>query len=186
MTDTIDDASTKRRAYMRAYYLANKAKWPSYAAAKDPGKTRAYQQAYREAHKETSRAYQKAYAAEGKRKAYQAAYYAKNKTKRDADSMARYWANRDEIRAKEKAKRASPDFIDTRRRAQEVVAGSPRPELCDLCRQPGSKLGIMFDHCHQTGQFRGWLCHGCNAGLGSFRDDPDLLRKAIAYLERII
>ena len=30
------------------------------------------------------------------------------------------------------------------------------------------------------------LCFNCNGGLGQFRDRPDLLRLAIAYLERPI
>lgn len=167
MTDTIDDTSAKRRAYNRAYYLANKAKWPGYAANKDPEKKRAYGAAYYRANKGKSQAYQKTYNREHleHRKAYQREYYLKNKAKRNAESMARYWANRDEYAVKAKERRARLDHNGKRRRAKETEAPRPRPEVCELCGNPGSKLGIMFDHCHQTGQFRGWLCHGCNAGL---------------------
>jgi hypothetical protein len=43
---------------------------------------------------------------------------------------------------------------------------------------------MVWDHCHKTNQFRGWLCHGCNLALGIVRDNPDILRNMIAYLKR--
>lgn len=56
---------------------------------------------------------------------------------------------------------------------------------CAICqhdlRQLKSK-SVHADHCHASGAPRGVLCHHCNAGLGAFRDNPELLARAIAYL----
>ncbi len=40
------------------------------------------------------------------------------------------------------------------------------------------------DHCHATGKVRGLLCHGCNIGLGGFRDNQQSLARAIEYLKK--
>jgi len=40
----------------------------------------------------------------------------------------------------------------------------------------------VLDHCHNTDQFRGWLCHLCNRALGCFKDDVNMLQRAIEYL----
>ena len=67
--------------------------------------------------------------------------------------------------------------------AQDIVAGRPRPTICDICGGSHHN-GIVFDHCHQHGHFRGWLCDRCNKTLGAVEDDVALLRKMIVYLER--
>lgn len=41
---------------------------------------------------------------------------------------------------------------------------------------------VNIDHCHTTKKFRGFLCHKCNAGLGHFKDRPELLEKAARYI----
>lgn len=60
-------------------------------------------------------------------------------------------------------------------------ASRPKPEFCELgCGRPAA----VFDHDHLTGLFRGWLCSSCNVGLGMFRDEHVLLRRAAIYAER--
>lgn len=51
---------------------------------------------------------------------------------------------------------------------------------CAICGMTGVKL--VVDHDHGTGKVRRLLCSGCNHGLGRFRDDPDLLLRAVDYL----
>lgn len=55
---------------------------------------------------------------------------------------------------------------------------------CALCGRAITLRSSKLDHCHRTMRVRGLLCNNCNIGLGVFRDDPDLLNKAIDYLRR--
>lgn len=48
----------------------------------------------------------------------------------------------------------------------------------------GGMVRIAYDHDHQTGEFRGWLCMKCNTALGLVGDDITILNKMINYLKR--
>jgi|SRR5579859_6476634 len=55
---------------------------------------------------------------------------------------------------------------------------------CAICGQEDNLGWLSVDHNHETGEVRGLLCRACNAAIGALKDDPDLVRKALEYLER--
>lgn len=48
---------------------------------------------------------------------------------------------------------------------------------------PYKERFLAVDHCHQTNKIRGLLCYKCNVGLGSFEDNPKLLKAALMYVQ---
>lgn len=56
---------------------------------------------------------------------------------------------------------------------------------CAICEEilPQDTKQIHVDHCHKTNITRGLLCSYCNKGLGFFKDDIQVLEKAIKYLK---
>lgn len=71
----------------------------------------------------------------------------------------------------------------------EVVERYPLDNRCEVCGRtpeeanPGGRyVRLTLDHCHETGQLRGFLCSTCNTGLGQFGDSPERMRAALNYL----
>jgi len=65
----------------------------------------------------------------------------------------------------------------------ESLADRKRPSRCEVCkRKPNEGRSLHYDHCHKSGLFRGWLCHGCNIALGGAADSPKILSALAAYL----
>lgn len=59
--------------------------------------------------------------------------------------------------------------------------------VCKICGKPqcvGTKLDV--DHDHSTGKVRALLCRHCNAGIGLLKDNADLVRKALIYLQEYL
>jgi len=69
-----------------------------------------------------------------------------------------------------------------------LKAQDDRCAICGNAEKTNGKHGepmeLAVDHNHATKAVRGLLCNSCNKGIGHFNDDPDLLRAAIAYLEK--
>lgn len=57
--------------------------------------------------------------------------------------------------------------------------------LCAICgaSKPSSK-SLHADHCHETKTKRGVLCQKCNMAIGLFRDNTELMERAIMYLNQ--
>jgi len=78
--------------------------------------------------------------------------------------------------------------VTPQRYAEALDAG------CDLCGQKVARLDVDHDHscCDLDARVtcgncvRGFLCNPCNRGLGVFGDNPELLRKALRYLNKAI
>jgi hypothetical protein len=54
-------------------------------------------------------------------------------------------------------------------------------KTCEICGAKGER--IYADHNHNTGLIRGFLCPRCNALLGNARDNIEILKNAVHFLE---
>ncbi|MEE1740837.1 endonuclease domain-containing protein [Streptomyces sp. BE147] len=54
---------------------------------------------------------------------------------------------------------------------------------CTAARSHPATPAEQVDHRHGAGRVRGVMCCNCNSAIGKLGDDPDTLRRAIAYLE---
>ena len=148
---------------MRAWRAANPEKWAS-LRLKHRDKAAAQGRIYAAANKDKIRAYR----AEPENK------------ERHAKNTKRWFAEHPEKREQYRRDRLAKESAEL-----EALAGRPRPTLCEVCGRPNqANRRLHFDHCHQRGHFRGWLCGGCNAALGHVNDDVRILHKLIAYLQQ--
>ncbi len=57
---------------------------------------------------------------------------------------------------------------------------------CAICKTHHSKFekSLHVDHCHVTDRIRQLLCSNCNFVIGYAQENTEILKTAIAYLER--
>ena len=62
--------------------------------------------------------------------------------------------------------------------------------VCAICHKPeprhynGVRMRLAVDHNHDTGEARQLLCSKCNFVIGLAQEDPDILEKAVSYLNK--
>lgn len=97
-----------------------------------------------------------------------------------------YTANAEKVNSQRKAFRKSnvEKLRQTGRKQQGIkdATGESPSGNCEICGLHFKKL--HYDHDHDTGLFRGWLCNRCNVGVGMLGDDVDIVRAAETYLRR--
>lgn len=80
-----------------------------------------------------------------------------------------------------------------RRYLREITPPPPDDYVCPICGKEEKDLlgrggknngAWVNDHNHETGDFRGYLCHSCNRNIGGFNDSIEYLRRAIKYLKK--
>ncbi len=127
-----------------------------------------------------------------KKREYQKAWWERNKERKREYARQYRAKHRETIReAKRKWNASNPErhrFTNYRLRPAQIeemrqVQGG-RCAICPRMLDQSRRSGEHVDHCHKTGKVRGLLCHHCNNILGKANDDVEILRSAIAYLEK--
>lgn len=73
----------------------------------------------------------------------------------------------------------SPAWKGDRKIRIRHIAPRPKPNFCEVCGLGGR---ICYDHDHETGKFRGWICLKCNSALGLVGDNEKTLLSLVEYL----
>jgi hypothetical protein len=57
---------------------------------------------------------------------------------------------------------------------------------CAICETPQEEFNLRFaiDHDHKTGEVRDLLCGQCNIAIGMAKEDENILKKMIKYLQK--
>jgi len=134
---------------------------------------------------------------------YQKRYYATNSDKIRERQRRYYAANREKAREQQNRYRAtnSEQLRENRKRwglkgysitsAQYKTKHTEQGGVCVICKHPnqnGKRLSVDHDHRCCPGKqscgecVRGLLCSTCNIALGLFKDSPELLFAALAYI----
>lgn len=130
---------------------------------------------YRKEHQDTIRIYRLQYNKLNKVKIQksQKAYELKNK-----DAMFDYRKN---WKLKNRYGITTQDYLNM------VISQDNKCAICnspETIRQNNKVNELAIDHDHKTNKVRGLLCGSCNRGIGLFKENTNLLKLAITYLEK--
>lgn len=163
---------------------------------------RLLQKSYYERNKERLKAYAKDYARLNRDKINKANCKRYEKNKEERKEYERKRRKRPEVIALVKAsllRRRFSQALSASRKAAKYGDHVPcnatedeiREAFTGFCHNPECQMPevecmqkLHLDHCHKTGEFRGWLCRGCNSMAGFSGDSPEILRGLAEYIEQ--
>lgn len=123
--------------------------------------------------------------------------YKENKDQINKKTLAYYYTNKQAAQAWQKEYRENhPTETKVRRRRAQLrklgttlerynlllLEQSGKCAICDSSNRANRDLNQ--DHNHKTLGVRGLLCDSCNLGLGKFKDNIDVIERAIYYLSQ--
>lgn len=108
-------------------------------------------------------------------------WYEANKDARKEKQAAWYAANKDRAAQTTRARKLRGYGLTVE---DYEIMFRAQGGTCPICLEalPNGESASV-DHCHRTGKVRGLLHRKCNAGLGMFKDDAQILRRALKYLD---
>lgn len=153
--------------------------------------------AYRTRHQERVREAAAARRATPESKAYHRDYYEKNRTTTLAQDKAKYAADPEAKKAASRAYYSRPE-VKARARDRWLIKeygitlaeyeqmSAAQGHVCAACGGPptGTSLGLVVDHCHDTGRVRGLLCSKCNSALGLLDDDAAKVQGLLRFISQ--
>ena len=123
--------------------------------------------------------------AKKERKEYFRKWRAENKEKVRKYKSDYYYANREKCIEKDRKNKlkkkynVTVEWYDTQLKAQ-----NGKCLICESTEGGGRSSTLHVDHDHKTEAVRGLLCRSCNTGIGLFKENTALLKKAIEYVNR--
>ena len=89
-------------------------------------------------------------------------------------------------KANPKMKDWKTDHQTKKRYGVDAVTYKQRMSTSNCCEICGKTEELCYDHCHDTMEFRGILCRGCNRSLGQLGDNVEGIKKVLSYLTKHI
>lgn len=111
--------------------------------------------------------------------------YSGNTSGSDAFDKNGYRLRRPECKDCHKKMNKSKQDARKLAKKQNISLKAPKNTKCAICgKLPKNGDKLVFDHCHKTNTFRGYLHNSCNRALGVFGDNVSGVLQLLNYLNK--
>lgn len=112
-------------------------------------------------------------------------YSEENKEKVRKYKSEYYYANREKCIEKDRKNKLKKKYnVTVEWYDAQLKAQNGKCLICETTEGGGRSSSLHVDHDHVTGEVRGLLCRSCNTGIGLFKENTELLKNAIKYVNK--
>lgn len=107
------------------------------------------------------------------------------KKRQNKSEYQKEWARKNSARVKElsRAQHLKRKFKITVEEYEQMLKN--QNSVCWICQKKcETNYALAVDHDHKTGNIRGLLCKNCNTAIGMFKEDVDVIMRAIEYIKK--